>query len=318
MKAATQPQSSDPARAIPVRRVDFSDAIGRVTRDFAQNDVIMSHFLAALSGLFPDGEEMFVESVRHYRGEITDPDLLRQVNAFIGQEVTHAREHRVLNNQLGALGYRSKLVEQTFQSGTAMTPPMLALVWLATRVGPLRGALERIETSRTHGPDPMFRLAMTTALEHYTATMARSFLDDPYLTELLVDDEFLRFWAWHAIEEGEHRAVAFDVYKAVGGDEELRLRAIRLSGLALVFIAGYHTFVGVLRDPRTWLGLGFVRSLGRLRTNPFLSPAFRAAINDFARTDFHPLQHETSAREDGWKAWVEGSGDRPRLTPQPG
>jgi predicted metal-dependent hydrolase len=159
----------------------------------------------------------------------------------------------------------------------------------------------------------MFQLAMTAALEHYTATMARTFLNDAALTELFVDDEFLRFWVWHAIEESEHRAVAFDVFCAVGGEEELRLRAIRISSLLLTFIAVYHTVIGVLRDPRTWFGLALPRSLWRLRTNPFLSAGFRAAINDYKRIDFHPLQHDTSPLETEWRAWVEGSGDRPQL-----
>lgn len=306
-------QSSDPDRVIPVRRVDFEETFRRLDRDFARGDVIMSHLLAALSGLFPDGEEMFVDSVRAYHDQITDPDLLRQVNAFIGQEVRHGREHRRLNDRLAELGYRSKLVERTLQTGSAITPGMRRLLWLISRVGPLKGLPERMAERRAAGnPDPMFRLAMTAALEHYTATMARTFLTSPELKELIVDEEFFRFWAWHAIEESEHKAVAYDVYKAVGGDEETRLRAIRLSGLALVMIAGYHTTAGVLRDRRSWRTLGLAPSLWRLGKNPFLSASFRAAIRDYARTDFHPLQHDTTALEKAWKTWLDGDGDGPR------
>jgi predicted metal-dependent hydrolase len=307
-------QSSDPDRVIPVRRISFEDAIANLDRDFADGDVIMSHLLAALSGLFPDGEEMFVDSVRHFRDEITDPDLLRQVNAFIGQESMHGREHRRLNERLDQLGYRAKLVERTMEADAPITPAMRNLIWLVTRVGPLRGLPEHIAAQRASGgARPVFRLALTAALEHFTATMARTFLTDPELHSLITDEEFLRFWTWHAIEENEHKAVAFDVYKATGGDEETRLRAMRLATLALVFVAGFHTTIGVLRDRRSWMNFGLAQSLWRLRNNPFLSSAFRAASGDYNRADFHPLQHDTSELEEAWRAWLDGEGPRPEL-----
>ncbi len=311
---AIQQQSSDPEREITVRRIDFTNVVERLERDFARDDVVLSHLIATLSGLFPDGEEMFVESVRHYREQVTDPDLRRQVNAFIGQEAMHSREHRRLNDRLAQLGYRSKLVEKTLESDGALTPGMRRLVWLASRVGPLKGLLERLDDEeRAEGPDPVFRLAMTSALEHYTATMAHTFLTSPELTGMLTDDEFLRFWAWHAVEESEHKAVAFDVYRAIQGDEETRLRAIKMAGLALMFIAGYHTTAGVLRDRRSWIGLGLAPSLWRLRKNPFLTRAFRNAIDDYRRPDFHPLQHDTTEVEERWRAWLDGDAPRPLL-----
>lgn len=336
---ATMQQSSDPDRKIPVRRIDFEETFSGLDRNFAGGDLIVSHLMAVLSGVFPDGEEMFVDSVRHYRGQVTDPDLLRQVNAFIGQETMHSREHRRLNDRLDELGFRAKLVERTMEESDALSPGMRRIVELATRIGPLRSLRRDIEDSSpvrpvdaaelgdetleagrasprpsgyaAHVPDPLFLLALTAALEHFTATIATFLLSDPELDDLIVDDGFMRFWIWHAIEENEHKAVAFDVYKAIGGDEETRVRALKLSGWALGFIAGYHTVAGVLRDRRTWTSLGLPRSLRRLRRNPLLSRRFRRIIADYKRSDFHPLDHDTTALEDRWKPFLAGEGPRP-------
>ena len=315
MSTTTEPierQTSDPDRTFPVRRISFESVIAGLDRELAaDDDVLMAHLVAALSGLFPDGEEIFIEAVRHHRDQITDPDLLRQVNAFIGQEVTHGREHRLLNERLAELGYRSKLVEAALANDAAITPGMRRILKVVTRFGPLSDIREQLDEADTIEPEPIMALALTAALEHYTATMAETLLRDRELQQRFADEDFFRMWAWHAIEECEHKAVAFDVYKAVGGDEEMRRRAMRLATLALAFIAGYHTVVGALRDRRSYRNFNLVKSLWRLRSNPLFSKEFRARLADYNRPDFHPLQHDTTELENAWRGWIEGEGVRP-------
>lgn len=310
--AAIPRQSSDPDRSFPVRRIDFETVIDHLDRDFATDgDVVMSHMLAALSGLFPDGEEIFIDAVRLHRDQVTDPDLLRQVNAFIGQEVTHGREHRRLNARLADLGYRSQLVENLLHQDQAITPRMMRFLKVVTRFGPLKDVGEQLEEDEQFEPEPIMKLAITAALEHYTATMAEMLLSEPELQARFADEGLFRMWAWHAIEECEHKSVAFDVYKAVGGDEEMRRRALRMSTLALVFITGWHTVAGVLTDRRSWRRFGLARSVWRMRTNPLLSREFRQRIADYNRPDFHPLQHDTNALESAWRTWLDSDGQRP-------
>ena len=305
-------QTSDPERDFPVRRISFEEVIEGLEADFATgDDVLMCHLVAALSGLFPDGEELFIESVKHYRDQVTDPDLRRQVNAFIGQEVTHGREHRRLNERLAELGYRSKMVEESLSRDEVITPGMARIIKVFTRFGPLRDIGRQLEEEEQFEPEPIMKLAITAALEHYTATMAQTLLTEPELQERFVDEEFFRMWAWHAIEECEHKAVAFDVFKAVGGDEETRRKAMRLATLALGFIAGYHTIVGTLRDPRSYRGAALLRSIWRNRTNPLFSKQFRQRLADYYRPDFHPLQHDTTAIELAWRAWLDDDAPRP-------
>jgi predicted metal-dependent hydrolase len=308
-------QTSDPDRRFPVRRVSFDGGLADLDRDFATDgDVIMSHLLAALSGVFPDGEEMFVESVKHYRDQVTDPDLRQQVNAFIGQESVHGREHRELNDKLDALGYRAKHVERMLANDDAFPPYAQRFVGLLHKLGVLD---ENPFAGGEIDPPPMFKLALTAALEHYTSTMAEQLLTDRYLQSRFAHDGLFRLWAWHAIEESEHKSVAFDVYKGVGGDEQTRRRAMTFAGMALIFIVGSHTVFGVVRDPRSWSPGpgGLMASLRRLLRNPLFSKRFRRRVGDYHRADFHPLDHDSTWFEEPWKVWFEQGGERPILDP---
>ena len=79
--------------------------------------------------------------------------------------------------------------------------------------------------------------------------MAYLLLTEDELQSRFADQDLFRMWAWHAIEESEHKAVAFDVYKAIGGDEETRTRAMRVAGLALAYIVTSQTLVGGRHRP---------------------------------------------------------------------
>ena len=105
--------------------------------------------LAALSASFPPGERFFIDSVRHYQKEITDPELKAAVRAFIGQEAHHSKEHEALNGYMQARGINLKRLERE-------------VMWL---MNVLRKRLS-----------PERQLAHTVAVEHFTALMAEEFL----------------------------------------------------------------------------------------------------------------------------------------------
>ena len=103
---------------MPTRRISFEESLAELPKHFAADeDLIMCHLMASLSSVFPDGEDFFVRSVRHYRDRITDPDLKRQVAGFIGQESIHGREHRAFNDRLDELGYPVKQAERYHEVG---------------------------------------------------------------------------------------------------------------------------------------------------------------------------------------------------------
>src|SRR5690625_2618944 len=156
-------------------------------------DIVLSHLVALLSASFPPGEESFIRSVRRFSGRITDPTLKKRVAAFIGQEAVHGQEHRRLNEKLIEKGY-----------------PMVRL-YTFSKDSLRQRLIERIERL-TPG---YFHLAMTAAAEHYTATLAERVLGSAELQAIPADPEGWNLLNWHAMEELEHKSVAFDVYRSV-------------------------------------------------------------------------------------------------------
>ena len=136
----------------------------------------------ALSATFPKGEAFFVESVRAFRND-APPKLAEEIKAFTTQEAIHSREHDMFNKAALEAGYDLKPLEDRVE-------------W---RLGIIRSR------------PPIAGLAATMALEHFTAILAHELLDDPrHLGR--AEAEAAALWRWHAIEEIEHKGVAYDTW----------------------------------------------------------------------------------------------------------
>jgi uncharacterized protein len=195
-------------------------------------DPIATAYFNALSAAFPQGETFFIESVRRYRDSVHEP-LRQQIAAFVQQEAMHTREHVVFNKLLRTAGYDL----------TAMD------------------AETRRRVDEARGRPPVVQLALTVALEHFTAIMAHSLLTE---REPLpgAPEEVVRLWQWHAIEEIEHKAVAYDTYLAVTQHMSgLRRWALRCHVMALVSVQFWYSNFQRMADffrqdgmntPRTW------------------------------------------------------------------
>ena len=268
-----------PGRAVTVRRVDFGFNERRIQHHFADGDPVMSHLLAMLSGLFPAGEDFFVRSVRAYRNEITDPELKRQVRGFIGQEAIHGREHRHLNECLAALGYPTGAIDRFVNWQFRLS--------------------ERL-------PGRSRRLAVTAALEHYTATLAEVLLTDERARNM-VDPDIRNLLLWHALEESEHKSVAFDVYQHVSGNDRVRCLVMNTTTVGFIGVTVVWTAASLARDPATWRHpVRVLRSLAGVRRSPWLTAAVWHRLRDYNRPGFHPDQHDSTAVLEQWKATLFG------------
>ncbi|MEV0063262.1 metal-dependent hydrolase [Nocardia sp. NPDC050718] len=273
--------ATDPARRlIRARRIHFDYPSGSLDRHYVDGDLVMSHVVAHLSATFPEGEDFFVRSVRRFAGEITDPELKSRVQGFIGQEVTHGREHRALNERLQRMGYPMGRADR------------------ATRR--VLGRYERFTS-------PLTCLAITAALEHFTAVFAETLLGDERAQALLGATEVRSMLLWHAIEESEHRAVAFDVYRAAGGTERRRIWAMR--GIMVSFFASViaYSTLSTLGDRATYHPIRLGRSLAALRHSPFLTREVRARMRAYTQRGFHPDDTDNTALLDHWTTELFGA-----------
>ncbi|HEY6473815.1 MAG TPA: metal-dependent hydrolase [Acidimicrobiales bacterium] len=273
-------QSSNPAKLVPTRRMDFEASMQELPKHFAQGgDLIASHVIMALSSVFPDGEDYFVRSVRHYRDRVSDPALKRQVAGFIGQEAVHGREHRVFNERLAELGYPTKEYESVTRFGLKIREKLL----------PAKS-----------------NLAATAALEHFTATLAELVLTNEEIRDLMGADSVRELFEWHALEESEHKAVAFDVYKAVGGGEKLRVWTMNFFRFGFVVGIGLAVLLSLLRDRKTYRRGELRKSWKRVKASPIMDPALWRQLKDYNRPDFHPDDSDTTELVETWKAELFG------------
>jgi predicted metal-dependent hydrolase len=272
--------TSDPGRSIPTRRMDLEPSFVTVPRHFAQDgDLLLSHLAAALSAVFPDGEDFFVRSVRRFRDQVTDPALKRQVAGFIGQEAVHGREHRAFNDRLDQLGYPTKRVERFVKKGLVIRERLLS---------------------------PASNLAATAALEHFTATLAELVLANEEARALFGAEPVRDLFVWHAMEESEHKAVAFDVYRAVGGRERTRVVTMKILRYAFVIGLTVQVAFALLGDRETYRRGSLARSWKRLRRSPILDRAVWDRLKDYDRPDFHPDDHDTTELVAAWRAKLFG------------
>jgi len=271
----------EPSRYVKTRRIRFRFAESApLQKHYVDNDIAMSHLVSLLSASFPAGEEAFIRAVQHFADRLTDPALKQQVKGFVGQEMTHGREHRNLNETLAAMGYPTKIVDELLKN----------LEWLAKLVPPL------------------LPLALTAAAEHGTATLAEQVLDSPEVQAMATDDETLNLLNWHALEELEHKAVAFDVYRSVGGGEALRIgSAVALAAVA-VAAALAATALSILGDPYTRRHpVKTTRSVVNLRKNPLFKGIPRTLVQ-YVRPGFHPNDIDTDELLAQWQQELFGPG----------
>ena len=136
----------------------------------------------ALSATFPRGEAFFIEAVKAHR-EGANPKLEAEIRAFVKQEINHTREHIAFNRLAEDAGYDIKAIDRRVAEMLALTKDRPAIA----------------------------NLAVTMALEHYTAMMAAEFLANPRHFEK-ADPEVRAMWRWHAAEEIAHKGVAYDTW----------------------------------------------------------------------------------------------------------
>jgi predicted metal-dependent hydrolase len=244
---------------IPVRTLGQSYGDDFPTFWF-KNNAYLTMLFTAFSANLPEGEAQFVYSVRLFQDKITDPVLKAQVRAFIGQEAHHSHEHAALNKAMIKRGFPLQKIEN--------------------RLKRIIKFMKKRSAKK--------QLAETVCAEHFTALMADYALSDHSNFLGSIAEPVRTTWAWHAIEELEHKAVAFDVYDQLVGDRQLLRRTMVEETLLMILLNSFNalhltTKTGQLTNFKMWReAFAMLGNMGKTMKSDYL---------DFYKADFHPMQH---------------------------
>jgi predicted metal-dependent hydrolase len=254
------------ARKLTVRPLSLA-LDGRTPRHWMDGDPFETHLMNAFSLVFPSGERFFMRSVRALRQHVKSAALQQQVNDFLAQEAFHSREHHAFN------------------------------LWLKQFKLPITG-IERVAeeiTVRDEGRrTPIQNLALTAALEHFTAVMAKFLLTHPEFLAR-IHPTLQPLWLWHAVEELDHKAVAFDVFEAAGGTYATRATWMLAAMVGMVTSSLYLQWHLMRRDGQATNVRSYARGLWR-----YLGPKGHVVelmpeLLRYFRPDFHPWESDDTA-----------------------
>lgn len=241
--------------------------LGEVPQRWLDKSILASTIVDAVNLLFPHGERFFVRSVKRFESHVKSPELLAQLRGFYGQEGSHAREHERYFDILRGQGHDLEAFLQAFNKS--------------------------VRTLENATPD-VWSLSATAAAEHFTAIMAEHAIVEgtldgahPAMKELLL---------WHAAEEIEHKAVAFDVLQEVDPRYSTRVIGLVISTMVLGLWWTRATALLLKQRGATWEEIR-----AELRAKKKAPPkkrigrdVFLKGIRTYLERDFHPNQNPGS------------------------
>lgn len=265
------------AATIEIRRPQYDFAA--LPRHYIDHNPLLSALFSALSLTFPEGERLFVHSVRLVRDQVKDPQLQQQIAGFIGQEAMHSQAHTRFNSQLAHLGLETTTILEEEQRLTQWSKKHLSAKQ---------------------------QLAITCALEHFTAILASYILAHPDLQQK-IDPQARQLWLWHALEETEHKAVAFDVYQTVFQDQTMRRCIMAIISTTFITRISYLTLRLLWQDKQ-----GRTQLTQHIQALTLLKQIIQDLLPEYLayyRANFHPNQIETKALTQRWRTYFEQLGE---------
>ncbi len=264
------------------RDLRFSLDKDSVPRYWMNGDPWSTHFFNSILAAVPDGERWVMQCVRSSITRLKDEKVRKAAIAFIKQEHYHAREHDDMNNALIEQGVPLDVVEASFKR--------------------IRGTLERLTPPDMH-------LSMMAAFEHFTATFASVFVDNP---EMLAesDEKVASMLYWHFVEETEHKSVTFDVFQDAVGSYPKRLAGMAIASLLFLPMTEGHMLYLVYKDGQLLNWRSMLKCLN-LQIGPkgLLTKLAASHYLPYFSATFHPWDDDNRSKIRRWKEIFEATGD---------
>lgn len=252
--------------AITARQPSFDlKSLMEKHRYWQSDDPVMTHFFNAMQATFPQGERFFIDSARDACEKIGEENLSAElrddVRKFIRQEAIHGRAHDDWNEALIGMGYpRMKEFDEDIERDRTWARKNISANW---------------------------RISMTAAAEHMTASFARMIL---HKRTDLVDEAaspVRELLLWHALEEVEHKAVCFDLYQQLDGSYRRRI-----AGLGFAFVDFlrhiYERQVYLLKQDGLWTIRNRVKLLTQVWGPGGIVASLAPYLLEYLKPGFHP------------------------------
>ena len=172
--------------------------------DWIPNQPYASYFINEINNILPAGEFWFCRLYNKVLPQVTDEKLKHDVQAFIRQEAMHAIAHTSANKEY--LSQRNIDIQRNLE----------IMDFLFTKALADKPFGKEVPKVLDHQWD-LFRLGVIATVEHMTCVLGKYALYNKRWEELGADPEMIDLIKWHGSEEIEHRTVAFDLYRHLGG-----------------------------------------------------------------------------------------------------
>ena len=249
---------------------DFKDIRAEKSTHYFGGNFIATHVLNALHVIVPLGERFFIRSVKPFISQTKDPVLKEKLKSFIGQESVHEQKHLEFWNVLKEQGYRVERFSELYQ----------------------KISFELIEPFLNALFGNKIALATTVALEHYTAVLAAEALDPESKTLSYLTEDMRQMLQWHAIEEIEHKSVAFNLLKEVSDSYLLRAGGFVIG----TFFLNAYTILGALIFMQDDKEISFKKIISdipqSLKMGNSVSRRVLTELFEFLKPDFHPDKND--------------------------
>ncbi|MFT3925803.1 MAG: metal-dependent hydrolase [Myxococcales bacterium] len=258
---------------VTYRKMEFEFESRGFERRWHSDSTFISGFWNALSSAFPAGERFFIDAANSVRDRIDDPVLREELSEFLRQESHHIVQHKKFNRMVAEQGFDMK----TYEARYAI---------------PLQAAAAQLK--------PMQKMAVTVALEHFTAVFAHQVLTNPAVIGG-ADPCVLALWSWHFMEELEHKATCFEAYERLGGSYVTRVKAAGPAWQLYLLLAVRSALSMLREDGRSLDPREYARGLWYLFGPSGFVTSMIPGLLDYFRPDFHPWQFDDSNLIANWQ-----------------
>lgn len=275
-----------PMDRIAVRPLDFES--GKVSIEnviWSETSPFAAIFLNALSVHVPYFERYLIRAMHAAKKHVKDENLKADISAIIGQEAHHARNFIDFNRIMASRYPRIEVLEVHAKDSFAHLAKTHSLKQLV---------------GFTAGYETFTFLAGMIVLANYEEWMEVS---NPTIKAM---------WVWHQVEEIEHGAVAFEVFKYMYGKDEFYRKYMILKALLYILTETLKAYMemciaeGMFRSLRTGTkSVWFIISV-------FARMAW-VSLPTFSRK-YHPRRHPLVTTQQNkiavaWRRFTKNGGD---------